>query len=558
MPDSETLGPDDLPRLLDELLSCDLSASPVLASSLGLTEYDDRLDDLSAEAFARRDAFAAAHLAKLEDLADASLSLDDAIDRDLACAVLRGRLAVADFQAWKRDPITYSGPITGGIFTLFLHRLRPEADIVDAAINRLARAGDAVDAGIANLDPALAHPLILERGRSAAQAGVRYLRELVAVDVEDEADRARLLAAGDRAATHLERFVAHVDGMIPRASGTWQLGEERYSRILREREVLADDARGLRERGQAEFDRLDAEMRALARAATGSDDYVAAIRANDADHPATEQAMLEGYATWTERARAFLAETGLVSLPDGETCAVVPSPVFQRPVLGVASYIAPPAFSDTWKGHFFVPFAPDGAGEEEVQGRLANNSFGSMPTTAVHEAYPGHHWHLVMRKGNPRTLRRVYATPYFNEGWALYAERAMREQGFFTDPLHELQHLAATLFRAARIIVDTSLHLGEMTFEQAVAFMRDRAALPEPVAVTEVGRYCWWPTQASSYLTGCLDILRIRERYLAIRGYAGLPAGEVPVPVLRDFHDALASSGSLPLGLAERAVLASA
>ncbi len=558
MPDPDTLGAADLPRLLGELLSFDLSASPVLASGLGLTEYDDRLDDLSADAFARRDAFAAAHLAKLDDLPDVGLAGDDAIDRDLARAVLRGRLAVADFQAWKRDPVTYSGPITSGIFTLFLHRLRPEADIVDAAINRLARAGDAVDAGIANLDPALAHPLILERGRNAAQGGVRYLRELVALDVEDERDRARLLAAGDRAAAHLERFVAHVDGLIPRATGTWQLGEERYTRILREREVLADDARSLRERGQAEFDRLDMELRTLALAATGTDDYVAAIRANDADHPVTEQAMLDGYAGWTAKARAFLAETGLVSLPDGETCAVVPSPVFQRPVLGVASYIAPPAFSNTWKGHFFVPFAPDGASDDEVQGRLANNSFGSMPTTAVHEAYPGHHWHLVMRKGNPRTLRRVYSTPYFNEGWALYAERAMREQGFFTDPLHELQHLAATLFRAARIIVDTSLHLGEMTFEEAVAFMRDKAALPEPVAIAEVGRYCWWPTQASSYLTGCLDILRIRERYLAIRGYAGLPAGDVPIEVLRDFHDALASSGSLPLGLAERAVLASA
>ena len=96
----------------------------------------------------------------------------------------------------------------------------------------------------------------------------------------------------------------------------------------------------------------------------------------------------------------------------------------------------------------------------------------------------------------------------------------MRERGFFEDPIHELHHLNATLFRAARIIVDTSLHLGEMTFEEAVTFMMDKAAMPEPVARAEVGRYCWWPTQASSYLTGCLEILAIRERYLARRGFA--------------------------------------
>jgi uncharacterized protein (DUF885 family) len=99
--------------------------------------------------------------------------------------------------------------------------------------------------------------------------------------------------------------------------------------------------------------------------------------------------------------------------------------------------------------------------------------------------------------------------------------------------------------------------MGEMSFEEAVRFMVERAALPEPVARAEVGRYCTWPTQASSYLTGCLEILAMRERYLAARGYEGVPARDVPVAVRRDFHDAITSSGSLPLGLADRAVMAS-
>jgi hypothetical protein len=198
--------------------------------------------------------------------------------------------------------------------------------------------------------------------------------------------------------------------------------------------------------------------------------------------------------------------------------------------------VAPPAFSDRWKGHFFVPFAPDGASEEEVQARLSNNSYGSIPTTSVHEAYPGHHWHLVMRKRNPSDVRRVYSTPYFSEGWALYAERVMRERGFFEQPIQELHHLNATLFRAARIVVDTSLHLGEMSFEEAVEFMTDRAAMPEPVARAEVGRYCWWPTQASSYLTGCLEILAIRDRSGGPRLRERLPR-DVPVEVVREFHD---------------------
>jgi uncharacterized protein (DUF885 family) len=547
-----------LDAALAALLDSDFAFSPVSASGYGLTDYDDRMDDLSADALRARDAAAVEHLAALDAIGDGGLTTDEAIDRDLARAVLRGRTIVGPFEAWRRDPVTYSAPITSGVFVLFLHRLRRETDLVDAAVSRLAAVPDVVEAGIANLDPALAHPLIVERGRNAARGGVRYLRDLAWQEVEDEPGRERLRAAGETAAVHLERYVDHLDRLVESAHGSWHLGEERYSRILREREVLPDDARQLRERGQREFDRLDAEMRELAADATGNPDYVAVLRGNDAQHPPTEQAMLEAYTEWTERARQFLLDTGIVSFPDGEACAVVPSPVFQRPVVGVASYIAPPAFSDSRLGHFFVPFAPDGASEAEIQERLSNNSYGSIPTTSVHEAYPGHHWHLVTRKSAPSSrLRKVYGTPYFNEGWALYTERVMRERGFFQDPLHELQHLSATIFRAARIIVDTSLHLGEMTFDEAVAFMRDKAALPEAVAVAEVGRYCWWPTQASSYLTGCLEILEIRRRYLDARGFTGVAPADVPAEVIRDFHDTIASAGSLPLGLADRAVMAS-
>ena len=546
----------ELAAALADLLTADFEASPVMASQVGRTEFDERLDDVSSEAFAARDAAAAEFLARLDGIPEEGLAPNEAIDRDLARSVLRGRLIVAPFAQWRRDPVTYSAPITSGLFTLFLHRLRPEADLVDAAVARLEQAGRVVDAGIANLDPSLTHPLIAERGLGAARGGARYVRDLVWRDVEDRDARERLRVAGERAASQLDRYIAHLEALVHQAHGSWQLGEEAYSRILREREVLPYDARSLRDRGEAELERLDAEMAVLAREATGNADYVEVLRADDANHPPTERAMLEAYTEWTAKARAFLAQTGLVTLPEGEECAVVPSPVFQRPVLGVASYIAPPAFADSQRGHFFVPFAPDGASEEEVQGRLSNNSYGGIPTTAAHETYPGHHWHLVMRKRNPSAVRRVYSTPYFSEGWALYAEHVMRERGFFEQPLHVLQHLNATLFRAARIVVDTSLHLGEMSHDEAVAFMVDRAALPEPVAKAEVGRYCTWPTQASSYLTGCLEILGMRERYLSARGFSGVSPADVPIAEVRGFHDALASSGSLPLGLADRAVMA--
>ena len=544
-----------LAQLVDEFLETEFSHSPTQASRLGLTAYDDRLDDLSADAYELRDSDWAAYLARFAALPDAELSAEERIDRDLAVAMLRGRLVQSEWQGWRRDPLTYSGPISDGLFSLFLHRLRPDQDLVDAACARLAQAPRLLEQGRANLDPALAHPLIVNRAMAAARSAARYVRELLPAEVDEPELRERLRAAGREPADALDAWAAFLGAFAQEAHGSWVFGEERYSAILEQREALPYDARGLRELGRREFERLDGEMRTLADRIAGTPDWHEVIAAANKDHPLTEEAMRQTYEVWTQRARDFLLERGLVSIPEGERCAVEPSPVFQRPVLGVASYMAPPAFSESLTGHFFVPFAPDGAGADEIDQRLESNNHGGIPTTAVHEAYPGHHWHLVMRRIHASPLRRVLSTPYFNEGWGLYAERVMREHGFFSEPIQELYHLEATIFRAARIIIDTSLHLGEMTIDEGVAFLVERLAFPEPTARAEIGRYAWWPTQASAYLTGCLEILRIREAWLARRGHAGVPIAELPDGVLREFHDLLAMSGSLPPGLAARAML---
>jgi uncharacterized protein (DUF885 family) len=545
----------DFDRVVDELLAEEFEESPVNASGLGLTEYDDRLDDLSAEAFDRRQARAAAWGLRFAAMPDVELTPDERIDRDLAVAMMAGRSVMAEWMPWRRDPVTYSGPIANGLFGLFLNRLRPDSELVDAAVARLAQAPRALEQGRANLDGRLAHPLILGRGRDAARATARYVRELLPGEAGMERDRARLADAGAEAGRALDEWASHLDEMARTATGSWQLGEERYTRLLREREALPYDARSLRDRGRAEYDRLSTEMRDLSRSAWGTDDWNAVLERSNEDHPATEEEMRRSYEDWTAKARQFLVDSGLITIPEGESCEVLPSPPFQRPLLGVASYMSPPAFAPSLQGHFFVPFAPEGASAAEIQKRLAANSYGHIPTTTVHEAYPGHHWHLVVRKTSSRRLRRVLGTPYFNEGWGLYAERLMRERGFFTEPIQELNHLKATLFRAARIIVDTSLHLGEMDYEEAIRFMVEKTATPEPTARAEVGRYCWWPTQASAYLTGCLEILRIRDRFLESRGLPAGSAASAPVAVMREFHDRLAASGSLPLGLAERALL---
>ena len=535
--------------LVGSFLKEEYEDSPTMASSLGLTEYDERMDDTSAEAFRRRVDADEAWLTRFRAVPDEGLTAAELIDRDLLISTLRGRQLMHPREIWRIQPNTYLNPGLQGVFTLFLHRLRPERELAEAARARLEQIPAVIENGLANLDLARAPRVYVERAIGQGKAASRYARELVPAEVKDQSARARLAAAGAKAAKAFDDFVAHLERGRDRAKGDYAIGEPLYSAMLRDKELLPYGASELRERGREQYDLLSTEANRIATEIDGSGDWTVTCDRLNKIHAPTPDGMREEYAEWTERARSFLRDTGLVTLPAGERCTVEPSPPFQRPVLAVASYQRPPAFSDTLHGHFFVPYPPDGTLPEEVQQRLEGNCSAGIPTTAVHEAYPGHHWHLVMAKSNPSHARRIFGTSYFSEGWALYAERVMREQGFFTDPKHLLYQYEATIFRAARIVVDTSLHMGEMTFDEAVKFMVAKGNLTQPNARAEVGRYCSWPTQASSYLTGMLEIVDVRTRWLARRGATDRPA-------LRAFHDAITSAGMLPTSLAERAIAA--
>ena len=543
----------DFAQLARAFLDEEYDQSPTYASSLGLTQYDELLEDLSEAAFIRRTQRTTHWMEQFGSLDTGDLTFDDAIDRDLAISSLHRRAIFDGWEVWRRHPDTYLNPGLRGVFGLFLHRLRPESELVAAAAARLRAVPGNLDDGKRNLRDELVPAILLDRAVNQARAGARYARELLPAEVTDGDLRAQLAEAGEVAAAAFEGFAGYLDQMRPRATGDWSFGEDRYSRILRDSELLELDARALRERGREQVAELTQDLRRCARELRQTDDWHTVLEELNKDRPQTPEDMRVGYEEWTVKARAFLVERELVSFPDGEFCSVEPSPHFQRPVLAVASYQNPPAFAPSMHGHFFVPYPPDGASPDEVAKRLESNSYPSIPSTSVHEAYPGHHWHLSMAKLNPSHLRQWLGTSYFSEGWALYAERMMREQGFFTDLRHRMFQYEATLFRAARIVVDTSLHMGEMTHEQGVAFMLENSSLTEPTAVAEVTRYCSWPTQASAYLTGCLEIVRIRDRFLAARN-----ASTSDTPHLREFHDALVSSGDLPIALAERAVMASA
>lgn len=536
-----------LDRLVAGFAADDLAASPTSATLLGVRGYDDLLPDLSVDAVARREKAEDEWASRFAALPDGELTVDEAVDRDLVLAELRGRAVMRDWRHHDRDAEEYGGAGLSGVFGLFLHRPLPPAELAAAVTARLGAVGDLLATGRARLDPELASPLLVRRAAAQARGGVAYCRDTVPMLLPGAPEVAAAAAA---AASAYEEWGTFLAGLAERATGGFAIGEARYSALLREKEGLGYGAYELRERGRAAHTELAEQIRQRTRELAGHDDWRAYLAELDDDAPQTPAAMLAGYREATERARRFSYETGIVTEPPGERCAVEPAEEFQRATLAVAFYFPPPPFAvpadGERVGHFFVPFPPSDASPEAIRDRLRANSYSAMPAVAVHEAYPGHHWHLShVAATNQRPLRGLLRTPYFVEGWALYAEQALADAGYFTDPRAAVRQTDFRLFRAARIVADVSLHLGEWSVDEAVEYMSTEASLTPDVARAEVARYCAWPTQASSYLTGALEIARMRAAWLA--------AGRGTV---RDFHDRLAATGGLPIALAERAVFA--
>jgi uncharacterized protein (DUF885 family) len=172
----------------------------------------------------------------------------------------------------------------------------------------------------------------------------------------------------------------------------------------------------------------------------------------------------------------------------------------------------------------------------------------SMKTLAYHEGIPGHHLQISTALGlkdlpliRQQTLYTAYA-----EGWALYAEQLAADIGMYkNDPFGNLGRLQLELLRAARLVVDTGIHAGGWTREQAISYMVATTGMPEADVVSEVERYMAMPGQACAYKVGELKILELRAKAQAALG---------PKFNLKDFHTVVLENGGVPLTLLEQLV----
>ena len=538
-PSAETPLDSRLYDLVEERFRRLIRTHPGMATFVGIHTEDERLGDGTRDAVLQEIADERAHLAKVEAIHPAGLSETGRIERELEIHNLRRGLFDAEVhRVWERRS-TAMDAVGDPLFAIFARDFAPLPDRLRAMTARM-------EAIPAHLD---------EHRTRAAVPQVRLWQELELESAADmpslfdeitaagggalgEVDLRRLETASARARSAIEDYAGFVRGTLGSAVDGWPLGRDAYDELIRLRAFDGLDADAILAIGEEQLAQNKAARVEAAREIDPTVDEPTVIDRIKRDHPATFEEALDAYRDVMVRARRHLVERGIVTVPDDERIEVIATPEYLRNVVPFAAYFEPPKFDANPSGIYIVT---PSVGDDPNAMREHNLS--SISNTSIHEAYPGHHLQLSVATRHPSLTRLLIDAPEFTEGWGMYSEQMMREQGFDDAPNFRLNMYTDAIWRAVRIVLDVRMHRGEIGVKDAIRFMVEQTSFEEANARAEVHRYTYTPTYQLSYLLGKVLLLGLRadEQHRLGAGFD-----------LRRFHDTLLRNGGLPISFHRR------
>ncbi len=512
---------------------------PTDAIYYGVDGFDHLLNDYSDATFQAEKAFVEESLHAVKQIPTANLSQDEAIDYTL----LEGKLAIQNYEHAKEDyrlkwPDTYS-PIDA----IYILTVRATNDLPGNLLSRLNRTPAFIRQGIENLSRKDANPprLWTEIAIEGAKGAVSFLESLPSHPKVQSAaiDPNALQTAIDKAKSAIGDLAMFLKRhLLPRSNGVYAVGLEHYNLLLRKKHFLDHDADSLLTLGENLFAKTKRELTELTNEMAPGKSIEAAALSIQANHPSVGE-VLPAYQKAMESAREFVRERKLVSFPPKEELHVVHTPEFRRHEIPFAAYLSPSPKDPDQVGYYYVTPVTD-------DDLLREHNWVGLENTSVHESYPGHHLQFSVANSVPAasTLPRLMnESSVFYEGWALYCEQLMQEQGFLKSKEHRFVMLKDRLWRALRIVIDVKTQTGRMTYDEAADLMVRELHFPRAQACGDLNWYSQSPSGPMGYALGWSIINRLRAQEQKRLG------GNF---ILREFHDKLLSAGSISLPLVEK------
>lgn len=535
-------------------LDVSLRQRPVEATGLGDHRYDHLLDDISQEA---RAGWLAHQRATLKDLPKQvdykKLSRTGQVDFEILRQDLRRDIWLAEnFRPFEQDPRTYGRYLNDSVYLLLTQStLLAETNIA----NCIARMKE-IPRAVATAKQTLTRPpkVVLETAIRQNRGAISFYESELFQLAGETPQLPQLKAAAVPIVAALKEYQQFLEGdLVVRATGEWRIGKRKFAKKLElvldagmtADQVLAD--------AEAEYARVQRDMYVVSRQlwsqyfpkqpllpddAEGRRATIAKVSdAVSQEHGKPEELLANTRAT-VDRIKTFIRERDILRLPEPDLCQIIEMPEFRRGNSIAYMENAPPL--DPKAASFYAVSPPPADwGADKVKSFLEEYNEHMLQILTIHEAYPGHYVQLEYANRNPSLIRRVLSSGVYVEGWAVYTEQTMLDQGYGEGDLRlRLMQLKFYLRAVVNAILDHKMHCANMSDDEAMKLMVEGAFQSEGEARLKVIRAKQSSTQLSTYFVGRMAHYRLRQE---VQRELGEQFN------LGRFHEAVLNEGSIPV-----------
>jgi uncharacterized protein (DUF885 family) len=534
--------------------------SPVNATALGDHRFDGRLDDVGPAAWQARQMFAELYLSALDGIDRGQLSRDRQVDALLLRNELeQTRFRVQDLQDFRWNPLLYTRIAGDGLYSLLARDFAPISQRLASLGQRLDEIPRFLTQEREVLEPARVPKIHAETAVRQNQGLKAMLDGEIAAEVAKlpGAEQEPLRASMARARTAVTQHQIWLEKrLLPEAKGEFRIGARLYDAKLALSLFSPMSRQEIRARAESELAATHRAMYEIARQVLAKQRHPPRMpdQPKDAERLRIIKKALElAYADRPKRtgvldaARAslvdatkFVRDRNIVTVP-AEPLKIITMPEFQQGV-ALAYCDSPGPLERSLATFYAVSPIPESWTRAQVDSFLREYNTRSIHNLTIHEAMPGHYLQLAHANRYPSVLRAVLASGPFIEGWAVYAESEMIEQGYMDgDPLMKLVQLKWYVRTIVNALLDQAVHVDGMTREAAMKLLMDQGFQEEREAAGKWVRAQLTSAQLPTYFVGA-------QEHEALRAEAETKLGASFV--LKEYHDRVLSYGSPPVRFA--------
>ncbi len=555
---AQTAG-DNFRHLADEyFLQVTFRFAPTSGTLAGLHQYDPVLEDYSRAGVERELAALKDFEAKFDAVDGTKLDLSTQGDLEMVRNNIRGDLLELEtIRGWEKDPDNYSSGIAGSAFSLMERRFARPDDRLRSLIAREKLMPAALMEARKNLkDPPRIYteialeqlPDIISFFENDVPSAFSDAKDASTISEFQKTNAAVIAALKD-----YEQWVK--TDLLPRSNGDFKIGAETYSKKLKYDEMVDTPLPKLLEIAYANLHKNQAEFARIAKEVDPSKTPKQVLAELAADHPAPDK-LLQTFHDRFNSEVAFINSHHIITIPSTVQPVLEETPPFMRATTQASMDSPGPFEKHSTTAYFNVTLPEKDWTPEHIAEHMAAFNVGTIVSTSVHEAFPGHYVQFLwVNHTDLSTVRKLITSNTNVEGWAHYCEQMMLDEGYGQPgagakdareaELIRLGQLQDALLRDARFVVGIKMHTGQMTLDQARAFFVAEGYQSPSIADVETKRGTADPTYLY-YTLGKLEIMKLR---------ADMQAKEGADFSLQKFHDDFMRQGGAPIKIVRRAML---